>query len=431
MREFQVIHNIASRLASKAAILLCLMSLCIASADAVTEATMGIEKLKEGSSVGTVEVRGVMAGSFNPELWNQARFNLVPDTRNPLLAPLPGKNRNIYAPSAVEVGNGWRLFYCAWDGVATGNDRIYSVMTSDFLSFSERHTVIENGDFVHVCNVNAIRLPDNSLSMICTAYPDKDGLNKPAFFSSPDGNIWNKSSSPYSATHSDIVSLDGYEVYPQADINGMNVILFEEGQYRLYFANFRDFGKIYRASSTDGKQYTFEGKVLDKSAAVNDVKKFRVGEETWYLMGLHMNCNLMWYTLSQNPSDFPEPKQLASSFNAGERYIVALGWVVQGEQEEQGRRLLGVLYGAGYHHGLAGNRIFARWLQKRVVFRAADGREFEGASALGPDRQILSLSKGEEIAGTLQVYSEDGHTLLVEFPEQVLTEGAVYQLTIP
>lgn len=413
------------------AVMVCLICTDFSHAQDIKEAQMSVKRLQGTVSPGTVEIRGVTAGAFNPELWNAARFNLVPDVRSPLLAPLPGNNRNIYAPSAVQVENGWRLFYGAWDGVPTGNDLIYSVMTPDFLSFAERHTVIGNGDFIHVCNVNALRLPDNSFSMVCTAYPDKDGLNKPAFFRSPDGATWNGSPAPYSATMDDIVAMEGYESYPQADINGMNVILYEDGQYRLYFANFKDFGKIYRATSKNGKNYTFEGKVLDKSAAVNDVKKFRVGDKSWYLMGLHMNGSFLWYTLSQDSLSFSEPKQLASSLHAGERYIVALGWVVQGEQEQPGRRLLGVLYGAGYHHGLAGNRIFARWLQKRVVFCAADGREFEGASALGPDRQILSVPKGEVITGTLRVFSEDGHTLLVEFPDQVLSEGAVVQITLP
>src|SRR5438552_13714345 len=108
---------------------------------------------------GYIEFAGISAGPFNPKIWQDGRLHILPEHQSPILPPREGKFRNIYAPSPVEIEGGWRVFYGAWDGVPTGNDRIYSAFTSDFLTFSDRHTVIEHGPFEHVCNVSATRLP--------------------------------------------------------------------------------------------------------------------------------------------------------------------------------------------------------------------------------------------------------------------------------
>ena len=83
----------------------------------------------ETTEPGFVEISGVEAGEFDPTTWQAGTLNLLPDVRSPLIEPLPGKWRNIYAPSIVETREGWRVFFGAWDGMATGNDRIYSVVT--------------------------------------------------------------------------------------------------------------------------------------------------------------------------------------------------------------------------------------------------------------------------------------------------------------
>jgi len=256
-----------------------------AAARAVEPATapaIRIELVPGQAESGTIEIHGVAAGDFKQAIWQAGTLHFQPDVRSPLLRPrVSGVFRNIYAPSAVEVPGGWpltndaasplldakrpsfvkgwRVFYGAWDGVPTPNDRIYSVTTPDFLDFADRRTEIEHGAFVHVCNVNAIRLEDGSFRMVCTVYPDARGLNKPAFFSSPDGNAWNGSPAPYAARQEDIVEIAGYAPYADADINGVNVILREGGKYRLYFCNWKDAGHVYRASSANGREYRFEG----------------------------------------------------------------------------------------------------------------------------------------------------------------------------
>jgi hypothetical protein len=56
---------------------------------------------------GYVEVEGVGAGAFNPQLWQAGPPNLVPDYRFPWLSPWSGAYRNIYAPSAVQTPTGY------------------------------------------------------------------------------------------------------------------------------------------------------------------------------------------------------------------------------------------------------------------------------------------------------------------------------------
>jgi len=93
-----------------------------------------LEQIRGGQApLGCVEIQGVSAGSFNPALWENDHLHWVPDVRMPLLAPrMGGAFRNIYAPSAIEEGPGWRLFYSAWDGTNSGSDMVYSATTPDF-----------------------------------------------------------------------------------------------------------------------------------------------------------------------------------------------------------------------------------------------------------------------------------------------------------
>ena len=378
---------------------------------------------------GFVGVTGVGAGAFNPLIWQAGTLNLVPDQRFPLLAPIYGKFRNIYAPSAVETPAGYRLFYGAWDGVPSGNDRIYSAATdAQFQDFSDRHMVISPGRWVHVCNVNAVGLDTGAFALFATVFPVKD-LNKPAFFQSdPTGTNWNGLlREPYTVHNRDLVEMTGY-AYTNADINGMNVLLRESGAYRLYFGDFTNPGGTFRATSEDARHYSFEAKVLNGPGFVNDVKKFRVGEADYYLTGLHNNGRRLWQTVSTNGLAFPPARVLLTNLDAADAYIVALGWVVRGPQDSPGRRLLGVLYGAGPVSTLDQNSIHARWLQKRVVFVANDGTRYPGTRALGPDQQLLALPDAKSITGAFEVYAEDGATLLGASATQTISGGQSYQL---
>ncbi len=383
-----------------------------------------VEAIPGQAPRGTLEIHGVEAGPFDPALWQAGRLHLLPDRRHPLLEPRQaGVFRNIYAPSPVRIDGGWRLFYGAWDGVDTGNDRIYAVDTADFVDFGPRTTVIEHGDFIHVCNVNAHRRGEG-FEIVCTVYPDARGMNKPGYFSSPDGRVWNGHEAPYPARTSDIVQVEGYEVYDDADINGINVILRDGDTLRLYFKNFKDFGHVYRASGTDGIHYTYEQPVLATDHMINDLRRLHAPDgSVWYLMGLHQNGDRLWYTLSQDPLQFPPEQELAQNLGDEDRYIVAIGWVLHDD------RVLGALYGAGAVRTLDRNRIFARWLQRKVVFVAEDGTRYEPDAALGPDRQIIPLPVGEPVRGRFEIYAEDGATLVSEAPAEAVA-GRVYRLSL-
>ena len=399
-----------------------LAQLCLS--DSLAAPALEVALTANAAPAGFVEVSGVEAGAFDPRIWQAGTLNFVPDLRSPLLAPRSGNFRNIYAPSAVETPSGYRLFYGAWDGVPTGNDCIYSAMTDAvFQGFFNRHAVIVPGSYIHICNVNALGFEDGSFALFATLYPSKD-LNKPAFFrSDATGTNWNGlQGEPYTVEGRDISEIDGYP-YVQADINGMNVMLRENGVYRLYFGDFKNPGGTFRATSTDGKRYTFDAKVLSEPGLVNDVKKFQVAAATYYLMGLHGNGPRLWQTVSTNGLAFPAARPLLTNLDAADAYIVALGWVTRGPQESAGRKLLGVLYGAGPSPALNENSICARWLQKRVVFVANDGTRLAGTKAFGPDRQLLPLSGTNALTGRFEVYAEDGLTLLGVSPPRSIRRG--------
>ncbi len=382
-----------------------------------------LELVSGQAELGTVEIHGVGAGAFDAQMWETQAPNFVPDVRTPLIRPRwSGVFRNIYAPSPVEVPGGWRLFYGAWDGVPTGNDRIYSVFTPDFMDFDEHRLEIDHGAFIHVCNVNAFRMPDGAFRMVCTAYPDAKGKNKPAFFSSPDGRSWNGSPAPYAAKAQDIVRIEGYPAYAEADINGLNVLLPEQGVYRLYFGNFTQHGHVHRATSKDGLQYNYDGVCLDTPHMVNDVRPLTSGGRTTYLMALHANADRLWYALSPDGMKFGPQREMARNLGADDRYIVAVGWVLNGE------RVLGFVYGAGAVNSLNRNRLFARWLQKKVAFIADDGTRVEPAGALGPDRVILPMGSASALQGRIELHAEDGKTALGAPLPAKLISGAVYRL---
>jgi hypothetical protein len=363
---------------------------------------------------GTIEIRGVGADDFDPEIWRDGTLHFVPDTRSPVLAPREGKSRNIYAPSIVETKDGWRIFYGGWDGVPTSNDRIYTATTRDFLTFDDRHTVIEHGTFQHVCNVSALALPDGSFSLMCTAYPTANGTNKPAFFHLTDV------AKTYIASNDDLITMTGYDKFTAADINGMNVLFREGDQYRLYFESFNNFGKVYRAHSRDAHNFTFEGVALDRATAPNDVKKFYVQNHDWYLMGLHMNGPELYYALSRDGLNFSSQRKLFSHRDDTDRYIVAIGFVTKAN------KLLGVLYGAGAKGSLDENRIFARWLQKRVVISRNDGSKLEATESLGPDRAVIRSTT--PFIGSIELFDEDGATSRGTSPPAEFKPGRSYEL---
>ena len=375
----------------------------------------------------TLEIRDVSAGSFNPNYWQQNTLNWVPDVRTPMFAPLTtGPYRNIYAPWPLEQAGGWRMFYGGWDGTDTPFDQIYSVTTTDFLSFNNRDHVIGNGEFLNVNNVNVQELSDGSLHMICTGGQAANaGGDKPLYFSSPDGITWNSTPEPYSAQLTDIISIQGYAPFSSGNFNGANVLLRDNGTWVLYFKDWNEFGTTYRATAAALPNFQLQGVALKTNDFVNDVKKFVVNGQSWYLMGLvgADPKQSIFFSLSNDGIAFDAQRVLFHNLSVQDLYIVALGFVTRGGQ------VLGLLYGASAVETLDQNQIFARWLQKKVVITDSSGAQYLPQGGYGPDRQWFQTPPSGLLQGTITVYAEDGVTPLAAGSVN-LSAGKAYLLVL-
>jgi hypothetical protein len=321
---------------------------------------------------GTIEIQGLSAGVFTPTYWQHDTLYWVPDVRAPMFAAqTTGPYQNIYAPWPLEQANGWRLFYGGWDGQDVPFDQIFSVTTSDFLSFQNRNLVIAHGAFENVNNVNVQQLPDGSMHMICTAQPIYPS-NWPAYFSSPDGVTWNGSLEPYEAQLADIIDIQGYAEYQSGIFNGANVLFRDNNSWVFYFLgpDNNNNWQVFRAVGDSPHTFQLTGIALPMGDEPNDVKKFVVGSQSWYLMGLMSNAPQLWYSLSNDGLTFLPEQTLFPHQSLQDLSMDSLGFVTSGS------RLLGVLYGANTgsrDNQQADNKIFARWLQKRVVFIDSTG----------------------------------------------------------
>jgi Putative Ig domain len=366
---------------------------------------------------GTIEIQGVGAGPFNPLSWQQDTLNWVPDVRMPMLAPLSGAFQNIYAPWPLEQASGWRMFYGGWDGTATSNDRVYNVPTPDFLSFGNREVVIDHGAFTHVNNENVVQLPDGSMHMIGTSEVTPDSLDKPIYFSSPDGVTWNGSPIPYSAQLSDLVSVPDDPAYANNDYNGGNVLLWDKNAWTLYYSIgvFGGNGKVFRATGNSPPVFHSAGSVLNTSHYANDVKKIQAAEKTWYLMLLYVEevsvgtvqSPAFSYSLSNDGTAFGPEQSLFGGTSPEDHFVTTPAFVTHGSS------ISGVLYGANPLDLLnAANQIYARWLQKKVVITDSSGVPYALLGGYGLDRQWFQAPSSGSLQVTITVYAEDGITPL-------------------
>jgi hypothetical protein len=134
-------------------------------------------------------------------------------------------------------------------------------------------------------------------------------------------------------------------------------------------------------------------------------------------MALHGNGEQLFFSTSSDGAKFREAQTLFAKVDDSDRYIVSVGWVTRGAQDERGRRVLGLLYGAGPKASLDNNRIFACWLQKKLVF-TVNGKPLESKTrAVGPDRQLIFFQK--PIAARVELLGDDGATPIAR------TDGAV------
>jgi hypothetical protein len=90
-----------------------------------------------------------------------------------------------------------------------------------------------------------------------------------------------------------------------------------------------------------------------------------------------------------------------------------------------------VLYGGGPVPSLDHNQIFARWLQKRVVFVGNDGTRHNEIHAEGPDCQLVGVPQNHPTKGHFEIYSDDGELLIGRSPTVEVFSGQSFRWIHP
>jgi len=366
------------------------------------------------------EIRNVGSDSFNPNKLSNWNY----DIRNPIIKAVAGGNSNIYAPSIVPNGGAWNIYFGGWDGTTDGHDRISITVTNDnFLSFGTHYVMIDNGVMNHVNNETVIKQTNGTWLMYYTTLPYSPVLNKPAYATSPNGVSW----TPNAGNPSYLINMSGYNNWSNADINGSNVIYYENGVYHLYFDDFNyastgHANAVHHAMSTDMVNFTYTGDALNENWIAQDVKIFTYNSSNYYLMCLHDNTSSLRYSIGTSPTIFSASQLLLNNLNSADQYITSGGFVANNN------RLYGVLYGAGSVSTLTENAIYAKWLQKKVIFVSNDGSVRWGdiERAFGPDRIELFMNTNIE-TGHFYVYDTDGTTLLYTSPPVTIRSGDIWQ----
>jgi hypothetical protein len=361
-------------------------------------------------------MRNIGARDFNPS--RLARWHY--DVRNPIIQPLAGSYRNIYAATPVNNGPGcWNVFFGGWDGSASGNDKVSVTVTLDkFNTFGSHVLEINNGSYIHVNNDSVIKVAPNDWRMAYTTYAN-NGLNKPCFAVSTDGINW----TPNSGNPAYLMTMSGYANWANADLNGMNVIYFDGTLFHMYFGDFHNWPGVHHATSPNNINYTYAQKLLNDGVMVNDMKKFTVGGSPSYIWGYHANGDHMYYSLGPNPSN--AGTGLGTLFlnkGSADRYMVSCGFV------QDANKLIGCLYGAGAVSSLDQNRIFARWLQRMTLFSNASVRWGDIEDSNGPDKTRVYMASGQNVeTGQIQIFAEDGSTLEYTSPQLTILAGDIWE----
>ncbi len=361
-------------------------------------------------SQGSSEIQNVGSATFNPDKLKVWHF----DSRKPLISA-----KNIYAPSVVKNKKAsYNIYYGGWDFANSNNDNIYMTKTVDnFLSFGSKHLVVSNVPYRHANNSSAIKTGFNKWKMLYTSYPH-DSKNKPLYGTSTDGLNWD---------FNHPITMNGY--LPWADVNsdGGNVLYYEKGLYHLFFTDYNrdkaDF-RVHHATSSDFINYNYAGVAQNIDRIATDMKKFTFQNQNYYLLGTHRNTSNVILSLSKDINSFDNPLfsiSLGNSPHIDDKTISTLGFVTDNN------RLQGILYGASSNGKLSNNKIYANWLQKKVIFKNDHIQWGDIEEAYGPDRVELFMNTKIE-TGKFYIYDSDGTTLLYISPLVTLKSGDVWSV---
>ncbi|MGH8082374.1 MAG: discoidin domain-containing protein [Lysobacter sp.] len=362
------------------------------------------------------EIANVGSGPFDAAKLSNWNY----DVRRPFIAPQPGGFANIYAPSVVKNGGTWNIYFGGWDGTGDQHDRISIVTTEDFDTMSPHQGMIDSASYLHANNPSVLRLGEGAWRMCYTSLKDVSSLNRTMCVPSTNGIDW----SPNEAQPSALIAMNDYPGWNAADVNGANVLYHADGTYMLYFIDFKGGHGVPYAASTDGKNFYYQGMATTDHLVINDFKAFGAGSTKQYMAAFHLNGDRLWYSVGQSLTQFPSAQTLFPHYDAADRYITSVGLVTDGA------RLYGALYGAGADVGLASNRIFAAWLQKKVIFESERSRWGDIEGARGPDKIVMRLSSPVE-TGRYAVYDTDGTTLLYRSPLMTIRSGDIWRFAGP
>ena len=396
---------------------------------------VGVENFTDGHALKIVGVQNDRP--FHPS----DTMSFLPDDRTPFIEPntctgtdcCPG---NIYNPSVVNNGERtWNVYFGGWDGVKICKDSISVAVTTDYWASVNPHVpMVSTGSCQHVNNPSAVKVSNDSWAMVFTQA--NANINKPGVSLGTNGIDWrpNKGGSTF-------VIMQDYPGWGTptsgADINGGNVIHYDNSTWHFLFTDVKQLNKhsVFHATGTDGMGggFVYDGiAVSQPGLIVNDIKRVN----GHYILGLHHNGPDTYMATSASPAAFSAPKLFFSHEGALDRYITSVGFVV----DPSGTKLLGALYGAGAVPTLDHNRIFAQWIQKRVVFMSDDGEVlWSSTSAVGPNVQVLRPVTGQQdqsFTGRFHVYDvdhvdhESPGTFLYKSPILTVSPGEVWELTI-
>lgn len=367
-------------------------------------------------NIGSLEIQNVGSKTFNPNKLNVWHY----DIRKPFKS-----DNNIYAPTIVKnspskltsVNECWNIYY---GGYANGNnqhDNIYLTTSyDDFLTTSGFATCISNVNYNNANNGSAIKLFDE-WKMLYTVEVITGVRNKPFYANSFDGLNW---------SFNNPITMNGYPDWRKADVNGGNSLIYYNGLYHMFFndLNPNTQNKVYHATSTDYINYNYVGIAQDKNMVSQDVKKFNYNNSDYFLLGTHLNAHFIELTLSNNLNYFPNSPNIIinRSQHPQDRFITSLGLV------EDKNRLYGLLYASSSNIGFLDNKLYATWLQHKVIFENSHVRWGDIEEAFGPDRIEMFTNTPNQIeTGRFYVYDSDGTSLIYTSPLVSVKSGDVWK----
>jgi len=167
----------------------------------------------------------------------------------------------------------------------------------------------------------------------------------------------------------------------------------------MYFLDFKQEANhsVFHAVADATKSslsFEYQGVALEEPSRVPTDVKLVNG---YWLLGTHMNTQETFISVVKEdsmqakqarksgnvtaspspPASWPPSQQLFQHVDDSDKYIVSVGFVVDNDAQT----LRGALYGAGAVPQLDNNRVFATWLQRRVLFLSEDKTVLWGAGA--------------------------------------------------